>query len=247
MEPTGVERHGRSPHAERSTAIASLTRKGLLKAAAVLARANFIEVLLASHRDVHITLSLLCGEQKRQNPPPVEYWKTALSIFAALSASLTLADDFRTIRGKEYKDATVSRVEPDGIVLRTKSGIVKLYFSELPKEVQGRFDHEGAETTASATPHLTPMNEVKPSRLVAALEKLQRRGLLRIDCSEPDAKAWIVPAVWKRFDAQEKENMTKNLAAYCHPQHPSIWILDKQSGRKLASYDPFRGFEATRL
>ena len=176
----------------------------------------------------------------------MKYWKTALSIFAALSASLTLADDFRTIRGKEYKDATVSRVEPDGIVLRTKSGIVKLYFSELPKEVQGRFDHEGAETTAAATPHQTPMNEVKPSRLVAALEKLQRQGLLRIDCSEPDAKAWIVPAAWKRFDAQEKENMTKNLAAYCHPQHPSIWILDKQSGRRLASYGPFRGFEATR-
>ena len=41
--------------------------------------------------------------------------------------------------------------------------------------------------------------------------------------------------------------MTKNLAAYCHPQHPSIWILDKQSGRKLASYGPSRGFEATRL
>ena len=195
---------------------------------------------------LHITLSLPFGEEKRQNPPPVKYWKTALSIFAALSASLTLADDFRTIRGKEYKDATVSRVEPDGIVLRTKSGIVKLYFSELPKEVQGRFDHEGAETNA-ATPQQTPMNEVKPSRLVAALEKLQRQGLLRIDCSEPDAKAWIVPAAWKRFDAQEKEKMTKNLAAYCHPRHPSIWILDKQSGRKLASYGPFRGFEATRL
>ena len=174
-------------------------------------------------------------------------WVTTIVILAALPTSLTLADDFRTIRGKEYKDATVSRVEPDGIVLRTKSGIVKLYFSELPKEIQGRFDHEGAKTTAAATPQQTPINEVKPSRLVAALEKLQRQGLLRIDCSEPDAKAWIVPAAWKRFDAQEKENMTKNLAAYCHPQHPSIWILDKQSGRKLASYGPFRGFEATRL
>ena len=49
-------------------------------------------------------------------------------ILTALSASLALGDDFRTIRGKEYKDATVSRIEPDGIVLRTKSGIVKLYF-----------------------------------------------------------------------------------------------------------------------
>jgi hypothetical protein len=174
---------------------------------------------------------------------PVKYWKTALSIFA-LSASLALAEDFKTVNGKEYKNAKVSRVESDGIVVVTKSGISKVYFTELPKEVQGRFDHEGAKTTAAATPHQTPINEVKPSRLVAAVEKLQRQGLLRIDCSELDAKAWIVSAPWKRFDAQEKENMTKNLAAYCHPQHPSIWILDKQSGRKLASYGPFRGFEA---
>ena len=53
----------------------------------------------------------------------------------AASVSLALGDDFKAIDGKEYKDATVSRVEPDGIVLRTKSGISKVYFTELPKEV----------------------------------------------------------------------------------------------------------------
>jgi hypothetical protein len=31
--------------------------------------------------------------------------------------SLALADDFKTIDGKEYKNATVSRVEPDGLVI----------------------------------------------------------------------------------------------------------------------------------
>ena len=55
-------------------------------------------------------------------------------MFASLCVSLALADDFKTIDGKEYKDATVSRVEPDGIVLRTKFGISKVYFVELPKE-----------------------------------------------------------------------------------------------------------------
>jgi hypothetical protein len=50
-------------------------------------------------------------------------------------ASIALADDFRTTNGKEYKDATVSRVEPDGIVVKTKSGISKVYFTELPNEV----------------------------------------------------------------------------------------------------------------
>jgi hypothetical protein len=42
----------------------------------------------------------------------VKHWKTALAILAALSASLGLAEDFKTINGKEYKDAEVSRVEP---------------------------------------------------------------------------------------------------------------------------------------
>jgi len=56
-----------------------------------------------------------------------------------LSASIAVAEDFKTIKGKEYKDATVSRVEPDGILLKTKLGISKVYFTELPKEVQERF------------------------------------------------------------------------------------------------------------
>jgi sRNA-binding protein len=56
--------------------------------------------------------------------------------------SITLADDFKTMDGKEYKNATVSRVEPDGITIKTKSGLSKIYFRELPKEVQERFHYE---------------------------------------------------------------------------------------------------------
>ena len=79
---------------------------------------------------------------------PVEYWKTALSIFA-LSASLTLAEDFKTINGKEYKDATVTRVEGDGIVLRTRTGISKVYFVELPQDVQKKFRPSPATPSAA--------------------------------------------------------------------------------------------------
>ena len=170
-------------------------------------------------------------------------WATALAILVTLTASLALGEDFKTINGKEYKDAIISRVEPDGIVLRTHSAIVKLYFSELPKEVQKRFDHGSVKTTAAGIPPQTPMNEVRPPKLAAAIEKLQRQGLLRVDCSEPEAKAWIAAKVWKGWDAEEKENVTKNLAAYCHPERPSIWIFDRQSARKLASYGPFQRFE----
>ncbi len=76
-------------------------------------------------------------------------WATTLAILAVLSASLALAEDFKTIKGKLYKDATISRVEADGIVLRTKKGISKVYFVELPKDVQERFQSSPAKTVAA--------------------------------------------------------------------------------------------------
>ena len=66
--------------------------------------------------------------------------KLAALLIAGVT-TITLADDFRTLRGKEYKNATVMRVEPDGIVVRTKSGISKVYFVELPEDVQQRFHY----------------------------------------------------------------------------------------------------------
>jgi hypothetical protein len=42
-----------------------------------------------------------------------------------------MADDFKTINGKEYKNATISHVEADGIVLRTQSGISKSAYDQL--------------------------------------------------------------------------------------------------------------------
>ena len=63
-------------------------------------------------------------------------------------AAAALSEDFKTVNGKEYKDATVTRVDPDGVVVKTKSGITKVYFIELPKEVQERF-HYDSEKAAS--------------------------------------------------------------------------------------------------
>ena len=61
-------------------------------------------------------------------------------------------DQFRTTSGKVYENATVNRVEPDGIVLVTNSGISKVYFTELPRDVQERFhyDPEAAADYAKA-------------------------------------------------------------------------------------------------
>jgi hypothetical protein len=63
--------------------------------------------------------------------------------------SVALADDFKTTDGKEYKNATVTRVEADGIVVKTKGGISKVYFAELPKDVQERFHYDPAQAAAA--------------------------------------------------------------------------------------------------
>jgi len=70
------------------------------------------------------------------------------TLFILCFASAVVAEDFTTVNGKEYTEATVTRVDPDGIVVKTKSGITKLYFTELPKEVQERFHYDSAKAAS---------------------------------------------------------------------------------------------------
>jgi hypothetical protein len=63
-------------------------------------------------------------------------------------ATAAFSDDFKTVNGKEYKDATVTRVDPDGVVVKTKSGIAKVYFIELPKEVQEQFHYDSGKAAS---------------------------------------------------------------------------------------------------
>src|SRR6266446_1100121 len=82
---------------------------------------------------------ILWRERSRFLPGKLKSWHAMLAISATLSASVALAEDFKTVNGKVYKDAAVSRIEADGIELKTKTGISKVYFSELPQDVQERF------------------------------------------------------------------------------------------------------------
>ena len=86
----------------------------------------------------------------------MKHWQ--LAFFVILLTSIALAEDFKTVTGKEFKDATVIRVEGDGIVLRTKTGISKVYFVELPKDVQEKF------RPAPATPTVTPIKQHTPEQ-----------------------------------------------------------------------------------
>jgi len=89
-------------------------------------------------------------EEQKDRIRRVNSRNTIIATFAMLSAALAPAEDFKTINGKEYKDVTVSRVEADGIVIKTKTGLSKIYFTELPKDVQERFHYGSATPTGKA-------------------------------------------------------------------------------------------------
>jgi hypothetical protein len=87
--------------------------------------------------------------------------------------SVALADDFRTLSGKEYKDVTVSRVEPDGIVLTGKAGISKVYFTELPKDVQERFRYDSQKASDYSAQQSAGFEQVRKQQEEASRQKAQ--------------------------------------------------------------------------
>jgi hypothetical protein len=72
-----------------------------------------------------------------------------LCLAALLFASAIVnAENFRLNDGSEYKNVRISRVEPDGIMVITNSGIVKLFFTELPKEIQEKYHYDPKKAEA---------------------------------------------------------------------------------------------------
>jgi hypothetical protein len=110
----------------------------------------------------------------------------ALPVLILFFAAVAFADDFSTIDGREYKDVTVSRVEPDGIVLKSKSGISKVYFIELSPEVQKRFHYAAASTAAYPA-------EQAASRAAFQNQQAQLPSLLPVE----ETKDKITDEIWQ--------------------------------------------------
>jgi hypothetical protein len=151
-------------------------------------------------RDPSAIFSLPYGAQQRQNPP-VKHWQTALAILAALSASIALADDLKTVNAKEYKNATITRVEPDGITVKFSGGLVKIPFTELSKEVQERFQYDPGKAAAARAAEAAAIQqtnrqveESKKQRVEAQEQKALENRLSDLRQQEENLRAQIVQA-----------------------------------------------------
>jgi hypothetical protein len=129
-----------------------------------------------------------------------------LSFLSLSFISLALADDFKTLTGKEYKDVTVSRVEPDGIVLTGKAGISKVYFTELPKDVQERFGYDPQKAGDYSAQQSAGFEQVRKQHEEASRQKAeasQKADRYRVEQTTRQNNIRIMQARYEELQRQE--------------------------------------------
>ena len=126
--------------------------------------------------------------------------------FLILSCTSTVfSEDFKTVNGKEYKDATVTRVEPDGIVVKTKSGISKLSFAELPKEVQERFHYDQQKATAYGVEQAANYTAYQKQQEDSQHERENAVAKQKAVLTEQEAAQNRTQALQARYDQLQKQ------------------------------------------
>jgi len=155
--------------------------------------------------------------------------------------SVVLADDFKTIKGKEYKNAKVSRVEPDGIVLVTKSGISKVYFTELPKDVQERFNYDpdkGAAYSAEQNAALEQLRKRQEEAMTKRTGKTEKNnkyvGEQKAASEARQAQQEKIRQLQSRYDELQKQE--RDLIRRIQEAERLPRYLTGQSGNKHYSY-----------
>jgi hypothetical protein len=153
--------------------------------------------------------------------------RSATRSIAVCLTSVALAEDFKTIDGKEYKNVKVSHVEPDGIVVVTKSGVSKTYFVELPKDIQLRF-HYDAQKAASYTSEQSEKVAAFERRLLA--ESQQR--------AEERKKYWgkrATPTPTQNGDVSDDQSYpsSRNTSREQGPQNCYMEVRNVVSGLEI--------------
>ncbi|MFN2542085.1 MAG: hypothetical protein ABR514_07965, partial [Chthoniobacterales bacterium] len=76
--------------------------------------------------------------------------KCFLAVAVVLVANTILGDEIVTNNGTKYENATVTRIEPDGVTVSYAAGIVKIPFNELSRDLQQKYHYDPAAAKAYA-------------------------------------------------------------------------------------------------
>ncbi len=89
--------------------------------------------------------------------------------------------------------------------------------------------------------HSSPKDDVpiEQSQMASALvARMMTNGVLvNYDCATNTG--WVNRAVWEKYNAEQKRNMTIGLATMCNTQHAGyhISVLDYDTRHEIASFD----------
>ena len=109
---------------------------------------------------LYIVLSFLCADVLAEKPDRGE---KRLGVGSKITVTLT--------DGRRYSDATVTRVDPDGIAIEHAKGIAKVPFPNLPEDMRKRFNHDPAkaeEFRKARAPQKEQAAPAKPGHAVPA-------------------------------------------------------------------------------
>ena len=128
-----------------------------------------------------------------------------LILFVLCFVSAAFSDDFKTVTGREYKNATVSRVEPDGIVLTNNAGISKVYFTELPKEVQERFGYDPQRAADYSAQQSAGLDQVRKEQAEASRREAEATQKANQYRAEQQTRQNELRALQSRHDELQKQ------------------------------------------
>jgi hypothetical protein len=128
-----------------------------------------------------------------------------LAVLILSFAAAAFPEDFKTVNGKEYKDVTITRVEPDGIVVKTKSGITKVSFAELPKEVQERFHYDQQRASAYSVEQAANYTAYQKQQEDAQREREEAAAKNNAILAQQEAAKNRTQALQARYDELQKQ------------------------------------------
>ena len=145
--------------------------------------------------------------------------------------------EFTTLDGDKYTNATVKRVEPDGIVVTDGEGIRKLKFKNLPPEVGQKFGYDPTKAAqfqatiqASAIVAQQQADQLHKTELVAQqAEQNQKVALTAKQSSEEQDDRFTA---WTQELAKQKELLPEKWYYAQNAHNPDPFSLTHNSARE---------------
>ena len=147
-----------------------------------------------------------------------------LTLLILSFTAAAFSEDFKTVNGKEFKNATITRVEPDGIVVKTPSGISKISFAELPKEIQERFHYDPQKATAYSAEQAANYTAYQQQQAEAQRQREDAAAKNNAILVEQQAAKNRIQALQNRYAAlQQEENALLLRIGEAKQPGPEYW------------------------